>query len=247
MAAAIQLEWKDQSDKPQGIGHAEGAEEAMILYRDLIGIPTEDCGEPLLPLSEILPSVIARHQQSDMEPFTGGEILLREGCIEKLRLASNLLRNERPKAILLIVYGYRHPTVQKKYFNSQLKRIQECFPELEGDDLLEEAHKFISVPSVAGHPTGGAVDLTVLENGVLWEMGTTIADFDQPEKIPTFSNQVTEKQKCCRLLLRSAMIRAGFAPFDGEWWHFSFGDKEWARYYKKAQAIYEQIDLNDID
>ena len=30
------------------------------------------------------------------------------------------------------------------------------------DDIeaLEEAHRFIAVPDVAGHPTGGAIDLT---------------------------------------------------------------------------------------
>ncbi len=37
------------------------------------------------------------------------------------------------------------------------------------------------------------------------------------------------------------MLTAGFAPFDGEWWHFSFGDREWARFYGAENALYEQI------
>jgi D-alanyl-D-alanine dipeptidase len=36
-------------------------------------------------------------------------------------------------------------------------------------------------------------------------------------------------------------MRQGLAPFDGEWWHFSYGDREWAKYYEEeAAAIYDQ-------
>ena len=41
------------------------------------------------------------------------------------------------------------------------------------------------------------------------------------------------------------MLEEGFAPYDGEWWHFSFGDKEWAFYYKKDKALFNQI--NDYE
>ncbi|QQR69366.1 MAG: hypothetical protein IPI58_01405 [Alphaproteobacteria bacterium] len=37
------------------------------------------------------------------------------------------------------------------------------------------------------------------------------------------------------------MTSVGFAPFDGEWWHFSYGDREWAKYYGRSHAIYSQI------
>jgi D-alanyl-D-alanine dipeptidase len=42
------------------------------------------------------------------------------------------------------------------------------------------------------------------------------------------------------------MLGVGFAPFDGEWWHFSYGDKEWAAYYNKPNAVYEQIDFSAL-
>ena len=39
-----------------------------------------------------------------------------------------------------------------------------------------------------------------------------------------------------------AMVSEGFAPFYGEWWHFSYGDREWAAFYEK-EALYDIIDF----
>jgi len=41
------------------------------------------------------------------------------------------------------------------------------------------------------------------------------------------------------------MPARGFTNYAGEWWHFSYGDKEWAKYYGEQAAIYEQVNLND--
>ena len=37
------------------------------------------------------------------------------------------------------------------------------------------------------------------------------------------------------------MVAEGFAPFDGEWWHFSYGDREWAAFYGLSQTLYAHI------
>ena len=33
------------------------------------------------------------------------------------------------------------------------------------------------------------------------------------------------------------MTKEGFAPYDGEWGHFSYGDKEWAEWLKEAKKL----------
>lgn len=38
------------------------------------------------------------------------------------------------------------------------------------------------------------------------------------------------------------MVEAGFAAFSGEWWHFSYGDREWAAIWNKAAALYQQAE-----
>ncbi len=45
-------------------------------------------------------------------------------------------------------------------------------------------------------------------------------------------------------MLRNVMVSVGFAPFDGEWWHFCYGDKEWAVYYNKPAACYAPIEFS---
>ena len=48
------------------------------------------------------------------------------------------------------------------------------------------------------------------------------------------------------MLLRKIMMQVGFAPYDAEWWHFSYGDREWAFYCKKPYALYDQITKEKI-
>ena len=48
------------------------------------------------------------------------------------------------------------------------------------------------------------------------------------------------------VILRKIMLEVGFAPYDGEWWHFSYGDREWAYYYKKYKYLYPQVDKDIV-
>ncbi len=99
----------------------------------------------------------------------------------------------------------------------------------------------IAVPEIAGHPTGGAVDIQIVKDDMPLDMGTKIWEFTKDPY--TFSPFIEQDARDNRLLLRSIMMDVGFAPFDGEWWHFSYGDKEWAAYYKKPSAVYNQIEF----
>ncbi len=104
------------------------------------------------------------------------------------------------------------------------------------DEKTEIVHRSIAVPKVSGYPTGGAVDLQPLINGQVVDMGTKIWDFSKDSYI--FSPFISEAAKKNRGILRTVMIDSGFAPFDGEWWHYSYGDREWAAYYGETNTIY---------
>ena len=61
-------------------------------------------------------------------------------------------------------------------------------------------------------------------------------------------DDISEEARTNRRILREAMMAEGFAPYDGEWWHFCYGDKEWAFYYKKDKALYNQVySFEDLD
>lgn len=110
------------------------------------------------------------------------------------------------------------------------------------DEQREKIHRYIAVPDVAGHPTGAAIDVTItdMQDNIL-DMGTAPHEFEKDSY--TFSPFISQEAWINRQLLRAVMVSAHFAPFDGEWWHFSYGDREWAKYFRKAAAFYAPIEL----
>lgn len=169
------------------------------------------------------------------------EVLLRESLVVMLNRVQASLKPQNADMQLLVVEGYRSPEYQEHYYLQELYLYSQAHPELDFEELLERTHQFVALPSVAGHPTGGAVDLTLAMNGREIPMGGKIADFSQPELLPTFSSLVTSEQAYWRLFLHNAMVAEGFAPFYGEWWHYSFGDREWAAFYGQSKTLYAPI------
>ncbi|MFB6182165.1 MAG: M15 family metallopeptidase [Candidatus Magasanikbacteria bacterium] len=213
----------------------------IIDYQEMLNTPIEENGEDLMCIQEQTDEIICEYEKEDMIPYTGDKMYARATVVKKLIKANNLLKQKDNNQKLRVVYAYRHPEIQEKYFKNKKQELREENPNLRGKELNALVHNFVAVPKVAGHPTGGAVDLTITSPKGDLDMGTGIADYSDKDKIKTFSDKVTEKQKENRNLLREVMLEAGFAPFNGEWWHFSYGDREWAVYYDKNHAIYDQI------
>lgn len=210
----------------------------IVTYNNLKSILSGENGEPLVCLNDLSPNLICRYNKPDMAPFVGEKILVRKGLASRLIKACKQLKKINPEYSFKIVYGYRHPTVQIKYFNAAKEEILQKYKNMSDDELFSLVHNLVAVPSVAGHTVGGAIDITIEYKGGELDMGTKIADFEEIDKVKTFSKNVTDKQLENRLLLHDLMIKNGFAPFYGEWWHFSYGDKEWAYFYKKKQSLY---------
>lgn len=215
----------------------------MLEYDDVISVPVVECGEPMCKLPRDIPT-LALDPNPDMIPFTGTDIWVRETVGEKLLGVATHLSKTIEGARLVVVYGYRHPTIQQRYFNAALERVKSEAPLLSNAELVRIANRFAAAPEVAGHPSGGAVDVTMEIQGVRADLGSHISHMAPAELIPTFSPLVSEEARRLRMTLREAMMSVGFAPFDGEWWHFSYGDREWAKYYGAATALYDVAAVN---
>lgn len=177
---------------------------------------------------------------AELQKVTFGEnnepLVLFQGVLIRKTVAEKLLSVQK-KLKILVTEGYRSPAYQERYF---LKRLLfEYDSGIPFDQLLEITHQCVALPSVAGHPTGGAVDVTLAGK----DMGGEIADFSCLELLPTYSEKTTPEQRKNRLLLHDAMIAEGFAPFYGEWWHFSYGDLEWAAFYGETRSLYSPLHL----
>ena len=213
-------------------------EDKFLTYRDLLGVPVIDCGEPLVPLSKT--SICYKNFDKRMELYTGNEVYVREGIVAVLEKAQLTLNNIMPGYKLQVFYGYRHPKVQSSFFED-VRRVIISVNKIPFDEasIREMTHRFVAVPDVAGHPTGGAVDICIIDaNGELVDMGTDRHENSKDSYV--FSPFISTPAWANRQKLRQSMLTAGFCPFDGEWWHFSYGDREWAYYYKTGKAIYAQ-------
>lgn len=171
-----------------------------------------------------------------------GVLLIRKTIRDYLEKAQFYLQQDRPKAKLLVTHGFRTLELQTKWFLRELeKEVQKGFIS-DPIELYDRVHRRIAVPNVAGHPTGGAVDLTIKDTTKKGsDMGCAIADFQGP--IETFSPTISLNARNNRLLLRKCMMEAGFKPFDGEFWHFCHGDKEWAYLAGKDSSKFSQKTL----
>ncbi len=216
----------------------------IATYKDLRNIKVRENDERFVVVSKFDPEIKAKYFMEDMKSFFDGQIVVREGLAKKLAKANKKLKMINSDLTLFVSYGYRSLKIQKKYFEKEYNNFKKLNEKLGESALMELAHKHIAVPEVAGHPTGGAVDLTIFDTKEkeFLDMGGKIADFSN-DKLATFSSGLTFKQKKNRALLHSIMVEQDFCPFYEEWWHFSFGDKEWAWFYGKQSAIYKQQEL----
>ena len=212
-------------------------------YKDLLNIKTIDNGEKMVNLSKLYKDLVCKYQQQDMINYLGEDIWVRQTVANKLQKISDSLKKIKPEYRLKIVYGFRHPEIQKLYFEKRKENLYINNSNINEDDLNEMTNSMTAFPETAGHPTGGAVDVTITTNLGDLDMGTNISDFNDIEKIKTYSKNINAEQKLNRKILHDLMIKEDFAPFYGEWWHFSYGDKEWAWFYDKRNAHYDQINF----
>ncbi len=219
-------------------------ERIILTAADLKTITVSDNGSLMVDLKPLLPQVVVLYEKKDMEPYTGSQILVREALVSMIAEAYALLQIVMPGCTFRIQYGYRHPDIQSEYFARRHAFFLDNNPQLSSEELIELTHTQVAYPMVAGHPTGGAIDLTILNaDGIKIDMGTDIADYSIPNKCFTYSTSITETQATHRKVLHDLMLQVGFAPFYGEWWHFSYGDREWAKFYGFAASLFDQIDV----
>ncbi len=215
----------------------------FVKYRDLLTISDYDKETNkekfmLIPLEDEY--VFGEYKKGmDMLEY-GRQIPVRKTVYNKLIKVSEKLKIINKSYKILVVYGFREIKKQEMYFNEILKNIKNEFED--EMDLYEYIHEKIAVPSVAGHPTGGAIDVAIYDDvsKSILDFGTEILDYTS-DKCYYRNENISEDATKNRELLRKLMIEEEFAPYDGEWWHFSYGDKEWAFYYNKDKALYNQI------
>jgi D-alanyl-D-alanine dipeptidase len=188
----------------------------------------------------------------DNPKFSMDELAIERGGLwvrTEMKQRLSIVADKLPDGLKLHFYvGWRHIAYQKNSWHRQFNKFREQYPEKSDTEIERMTKAFVANPygdGVAPHQTGGAVDLTLVDaNGYLLDMGTKYSEFNK--KTPTKSKLITKQQSRNRLILLNAMRAAGIQNYPGEWWHFSYGDRMWAAYKCKRNAIYGKTYTNEF-
>jgi len=213
----------------------------LIPEKEIIKIPIKDNGEKLVYVKEFCPQIIinlALYIKKENKKSCKEATFVREGVAKRLVVAQNNL----PKGYrLMLRCGYRTLSLQKKMYNKRYDKLKKENPQLSKEKLKDETSKFIApIDIVPPHSTGGAIDISIIgPNRKELNMGTKIGTFT--EETYTNSSKISKIAKKNRKMLISVMTKAGFVNYPTEWWHWSYGDRDWAAVLKKKYSIYGGI------
>jgi D-alanyl-D-alanine dipeptidase len=216
-------------------------------------IPIRDSGEPLDELPDALLRLEPHPYVAVGAPYGSGAspFRLRRGVIERLLQAQEALRRHHPDWRLGIFDAWRPLAVQRFMVDHAI--AEECGrrqldPRQAGaalEAVRQEVGRFWAPPSndpatPPPHSTGGAVDLTLLDEvGQPLAMGSpidAIGAVSEPEHFRWLAATLADGEErrqvmlwdSHRQLLAEVMTAAGFVRHPNEWWHFSWGDQLWA-------------------
>ena len=189
-------------------------------------------------LADFVPHVIQEIRYYSTYNFIGERIdgyeepcaLITKEAARALKAVSNemFVRGYRLK----VFDAYRPACAVRSFvlwgIEDQDKRMKEYFyPDLEKGELFVKGY----IAKQSSHSRGSTVDLTLfdMKTGMELDMGSPF-DFFGEISHPDYTG-ITEEQYENRMVLRNAMVRNGFLPFECEWWHFTLQDEPYPDTY----------------
>ena len=190
---------------------------------------SSDDASDFVMVSEYVPDAILEVRYFTTYNFIGDRIdgyeepivLCTKEAAAALKKASDALRAQGYR--LKIYDGYR-PQMAVDNFVRWAKDLKDTrmkryfYPDLDKSVLFPQGY----IMEKSGHSRGSTFDLTLVYNssGKDVDMGGRFDFFGQLSH-PDFVSHLTEEQVANRMILRKAMMDAGFKPLAEEWWHFT--------------------------
>lgn len=191
--------------KQQNKTLTEKLEKTLVKFSDLVSITELESNEPFVLLDQWSDTLFGKYEKLTDMQYEFPKLPVRETVAKKLILAAQELKKLEKSLALQVTYGYRSLEIQRKYFQQQ---SLSTFGRTQlSDKETEKIHRVIAVPSVAGHPTGGAIDILIIDMVTKKpiDMGSPIYDLGSVN-VFFFSPKITLEQRRNRSMLRKIMV-----------------------------------------
>lgn len=189
----------------------------------------------LMEVRANIPDVLVELKYATSDNFMGKDVYgclkhayLQPEVLSKLKRAQAALTKSHPGFHLLIYDAARPLSKQWELWNTLTQ-----YPPSERQKYVADPHEH------SIHNYGSAIDLTVADaSGKPLDMGTPFDFFGElaypsREKGLLAAGKLSQKAYQNRLILREAMVSAGFMRIEFEWWHFNaFSRKEAKRRFQ---------------
>lgn len=193
-----------------------------------------ECGEPLVDPTLLSPRIQygAAYLQQNL-PGAEKTCLVRQGAAQRLCDAADKL----PGGYSIYIFdSLRSLTVQKALYDQYRATAEREHPDLAPAALDAIIDEFVALPvkrlgRPSPHATGGAIDLTLCRDGALLDMGTGFDDFTDLARTRALEENCPagmEEARQNRRLLYHLMVSVGLVNYSSEWWHYAYGERQWA-------------------
>lgn len=178
------------------------------------------------------------------------ECYARESVHTKLLEASKSL----PPHYKFVVFDCWRPLkVQQSLFDLLKSEMAKKYPKESDAFIMSQTLTYVALPSKdpsrpSPHNTGGSIDLSIAdENGALLNMGTDYDDSSEKSATDYYENLLLRGDVLSaedemilknRRLLYHLMTRVGFTNYTDEYWHYDFGNQNWAWMTEAPVAFY---------
>ncbi len=200
----------------------------------------ESMGFRCQPFWDIADDIEGECYREYIENHPDFSLSVRESVAKKLLAAQ---QNLPQSWSIIIKAGYRPLEVQQRLLEALIAISRSSHPDWNENQHLRYARKYVADPAIScpPHVTGGAVDIDVFD-----KLSKELVDMGCPPNTDgdiasLHSNLVTAKQRKNRVTLLNAMLGAGFAPLESEWWHYQYGETYWAAFYGQKKTLYDLV------
>lgn len=213
-----------------------------LLHPSVQNMAVIENNEPMVSIALQGAKLVLDH---DVELGYANEFIARKSVVDRLKQASLLL----PEGLYLLVKETHRPkSFQSFIYNRRLIKLF-CLQEhknLSSAQVHKLTSEYIAPPNVAGHPTGGAVDVSLIDkNGAEIDLGCKYDEDPTASsgKCYSFFDDLPPNVLKNREILFGCMESVGFVNYPFEWWHWSYGDKYWAAMSEAPHALFSAVDF----